>query len=596
MSAVASCDLEAVVRISDANTPPVLAGGLSAANHLSAQIGSSSGSLKFVDSWQAHLAALASGGATTAKEVEISQPVPLVSSQKEARTQASKPAGNAALKLISGHYEPALVDAKAQTGDSVQDAGLMAGNPLRRISRSGDHDGPHRSAKEGPKTEKPSQDENPLAAQAIPAPISLSPPSANSPQISVREESSGKRTSSTENVLHAPVTLLGSVLSDSAFPLAEPAIESLSALDSEMSSSKDHGESAEFRADFSFAIQDSKNLKAANTAGDSAHGEIEIHDGIPDDAPKAASVTYQASQRDQTLQPGAPATGSASSREINDHGGAQLTASRPCDVKDEIGQNSRDAVQAIPQQGIDVSAKAQQSPPLTRANEFDDTDWKMRRTGAVFDTARQLEERSKHASLSLMGVSTVDSTRPLHAEAVGSTDVASVADHTVTTERPTIQETMNALDAGAGNGSRAVSWAQSGRMHAEAGYQDPALGWIGVRAEVSGGAIHATVVPQSSEAAHALGAHLAGMHIYLTENRTPVETLSLAEFGGSAQQSSGQESGRGTHHGAGDQTGQSHVRELPPGITTTIRSITDSLDHGWTLAVARGGTYISVIA
>jgi hypothetical protein len=54
-------------------------------------------------------------------------------------------------------------------------------------------------------------------------------------------------------------------------------------------------------------------------------------------------------------------------------------------------------------------------------------------------------------------------------------------------------EAFAALDADMN--SSIPSWIHAGTRRAEAGYQDPALGWIGVRAEVNGGGVHATLLP-----------------------------------------------------------------------------------------------------
>jgi hypothetical protein len=94
-------------------------------------------------------------------------------------------------------------------------------------------------------------------------------------------------------------------------------------------------------------------------------------------------------------------------------------------------------------------------------------------------------------------------------------------------------------------------------QRAEAGYQDPALGWVSVRADLSGGVVHAQLVPGSADAAQALGSHLTGLNAYLDEHHTPVETLTLtAPEGGWSGLGSGQGTGEGMQQGAGQQTAQ----------------------------------------
>jgi hypothetical protein len=124
-----------------------------------------------------------------------------------------------------------------------------------------------------------------------------------------------------------------------------------------------------------------------------------------------------------------------------------------------------------------------------------------------------------------------------------------------------LQDTFTALESVSRNETGSFHWTRTGPTQAEAGYQDPALGWIRVRAESSGGVLHATLVPSSSDSAQALSGHMAGLHTYLAENRTPVETLTLASLGGNVQQFAGQDSRQGTHQGAGQQAEESNVPE-----------------------------------
>lgn len=100
------------------------------------------------------------------------------------------------------------------------------------------------------------------------------------------------------------------------------------------------------------------------------------------------------------------------------------------------------------------------------------------------------------------------------------------------------QHTFTVLDAGTAVGN--PGWVHAGTRRAEAGFEDPALGWIGVRAEMGAGGIHASLVPASAEAAQVLGGHIEGLNHYLAQERSPVETLNLASM----------ESG-GAHAGAG---------------------------------------------
>ncbi len=70
----------------------------------------------------------------------------------------------------------------------------------------------------------------------------------------------------------------------------------------------------------------------------------------------------------------------------------------------------------------------------------------------------------------------------------------------------TPDEVFSTLDS-APNGAR-PEWRHASGTHAEAGFNDPALGWVGVRAEKSGTNVQATLVPSSEPAADALQGHV----------------------------------------------------------------------------------------
>jgi hypothetical protein len=124
---------------------------------------------------------------------------------------------------------------------------------------------------------------------------------------------------------------------------------------------------------------------------------------------------------------------------------------------------------------------------------------------------------------------------------------------------PSVRETFAALDADPAPG--AISWTHAGARQAEAGFEDPALGWVGVRADVSGGGVHATLLPGSVEAAQALGQHMDGLNAYMAQQHTPVESLTMGapesrDPNHSADQGPGQGMNQGTNQGAGQGTGQ----------------------------------------
>jgi hypothetical protein len=117
-----------------------------------------------------------------------------------------------------------------------------------------------------------------------------------------------------------------------------------------------------------------------------------------------------------------------------------------------------------------------------------------------------------------------------------------------------------------------------------------------VRAELAAGSVHAAIVPGSAEAVQALGGHMAALHTYLNEQRTPVETLTLAEPEGRAAGFS-PETGQPAQGNAQDS--QQRSFQMP----SSGRRPQAPFDAGQTgnanLAAqppGRAGTYISVVA
>ena len=87
-------------------------------------------------------------------------------------------------------------------------------------------------------------------------------------------------------------------------------------------------------------------------------------------------------------------------------------------------------------------------------------------------------------------------------------------------------EVLAALDAD--RADSAQTWVRAGRHEAEAGYQDPELGWVTVRARAATSGIHAALVPGSMEAALPLSDHLAGLNAYLADHHAGVHPVSVS--------------------------------------------------------------------
>jgi hypothetical protein len=169
---------------------------------------------------------------------------------------------------------------------------------------------------------------------------------------------------------------------------------------------------------------------------------------------------------------------------------------------------------------------------------------------------------------------------------------------------PDTREAFATLDSGSTTGR--PTWIHTGSERAEAGYQDPSLGWVSVRADASGGGVHAEVVAGSADAAQALGSHMAGLNAYLAEHHTPVETLTVSspESGWTGM---GSDKGTGGH-GAGQQSGQAEQgtdagsasgsyseRATQPVAAAQLAAMRAGI-NGSALSTGQGGVHISVMA
>jgi hypothetical protein len=163
-------------------------------------------------------------------------------------------------------------------------------------------------------------------------------------------------------------------------------------------------------------------------------------------------------------------------------------------------------------------------------------------------------------------------------------------------------EPFVAIDAGARPGT--PNWIHIEPRQAEAGFQDPALGWVGVRADASAGQIHATVLPGSSDAAQVLGGHMAGLNAHLAEAHAPVQTLTLATpegreatFGTSQNPNQSMGQGQGMSQNGG-QDGPSHAHSHPQSARSavTAQSETHMSPNGFSPSEGSVGNHISVMA
>ena len=155
-------------------------------------------------------------------------------------------------------------------------------------------------------------------------------------------------------------------------------------------------------------------------------------------------------------------------------------------------------------------------------------------------------------------------------------------------------DTFSALDAA--RSSPPATWIHAGAHHAEAGYLDPALGWVGVRADAVANGVHAALVPGSAEAAQVLGTHLSGLNAWLSEQHgTPaIVTMGTLDAGpgGSGinpgnQSNAGSSEHQAPHPGSHDSTAASTAMRSAPAAEAAPLLVS--------VPVA-AGRYISVMA
>jgi hypothetical protein len=143
-------------------------------------------------------------------------------------------------------------------------------------------------------------------------------------------------------------------------------------------------------------------------------------------------------------------------------------------------------------------------------------------------------------------------------------------------------EAFSTLDA---EGAKRVTWVHAGAQQAEAGFEDPHLGWVSVRADVSGAGIHAALVPASTDAAQVMSGHLEGLNAYVSEHHSAVGTITLAAPSGSAHDlsengSPGRGMQQGAEQGSGQGAGRENGQESGSGYSANRKSNGDSGEGG----------------
>ena len=200
------------------------------------------------------------------------------------------------------------------------------------------------------------------------------------------------------------------------------------------------------------------------------------------------------------------------------------------------------------------------------------------------------------------GVSPDASTLVRDPSAERGTSTAKVETEAASLKGSTAHETLAGLDAA--SAAPTPTWVHAGAQHAEVGYHDPELGWVAVRADSSGGSVHASIIPGSADAAQALSGHLEGLNSFLAEHHTSVDTVTMgspesrsasldSERGSSQnmQQGPGQEAGQGS---SADRQSSQPVSNS--NSTSNFFPTSSASSDATAQAVGIGGGHISVMA
>ena len=148
--------------------------------------------------------------------------------------------------------------------------------------------------------------------------------------------------------------------------------------------------------------------------------------------------------------------------------------------------------------------------------------------------------------------------------------------------------------------SLAPSWIRSGTHNAEAGFQDPQIGWVTVRAHAESNGVHAALVPGSMDAAESLASHLSGLSTYLANHHASVQSLTISPAEARwSEQSSAQPMDYGTAEGSRQERQSGTGAEADPNSgqsTFAAASVQRSAGIEPPAVAPRESRYISVVA
>jgi len=297
--------------------------------------------------------------------------------------------------------------------------------------------------------------------------------------------------------------------------------------------------------------------ESAGSKGDApdANG-IEARQGSPDDKSGYGSIEIGASGGSEAAAAGRmnaepPATGPEMKTALSATTDAQSAANQAADGGTLPAAG---AVPGSPAAPLPAGESSRANPGLSRGG-----------SDSVQGIKRAQQHTGVGADRTLPGqtqfTAGLGDTSALVRDPAGGREQANAASSGAAAGEPALREPFAALDSDAAPG--AVTWTHASARQAEAGFQDPTLGWIGVRADRNGGGVHASLVPGSMEASVELGSHLEGLNGYLTAQHTPVESLRMAApEGGASGQGAGQNQGQGTGQGEHPSGGQ-NARQQP---------------------------------
>lgn len=149
----------------------------------------------------------------------------------------------------------------------------------------------------------------------------------------------------------------------------------------------------------------------------------------------------------------------------------------------------------------------------------------------------------------------------------------------------------------------APAWTHAGTTKVEAGFQDPSLGWVGVRAATDPSGVHAAILPSSPDASRMLSGSMADLGAYLTEQHHSVQSLTMAsppsaEAGNAGGSYDGASLAQGNtqEQGYGQQEGTNSEGVIDHEAMSSVSG--DALDSAVASAIysAPGGALISVFA